>query len=153
MNKGKAVWRYTDHKIYAVMTLGEEASDDISRLFESGEYGEAVKMDEASVKTLFTLAEKTEQEIIHWCQAQGLCIHQKRTEPSALTKQEMQRAVDEAQKDKTIGVRINDHGMLIPLKSMCVVYDLCDGTMEDLSDHSCTHCRQTQCPYRKVSAE
>lgn len=146
-DRPKYVWHISGNQIAAVLSLGEAIEDEIAQAFLRGAYAEAAQLDRQAVKTLFELEKQLQSDILSWCGSQGLHIAKKLSEPEDLPVEKMRQAVRLAQKNQDIGVRVNESGVLIPLKSLCFVFFLEHEKGTDTLE-SCNDCNRMDCPYR-----
>jgi len=138
-------------QVYCLLTIGPYLENYIKKLYEQGNYLEAMIYNEIGDQLVFQGTEKLfkilEQEIM------GIGFLSHRYEPGThdVSMEEMHRVYAKIQEhfDYKCGVGITDQGMLWPVKSIGYYYNIMNDKAQIYGDRDCNNCDQTECKHRE----
>lgn len=139
-------------RIYVVMTLGvaiERYSDTLQRRHD---YDDAVALSTMADEALFSFEKTLYTALKQYCIECHIGISRRvededGVEPSWLL---AYRAVDAK---RTLGISLTESSMMVPQKSLALVFDVTDDTTLFCVSHTCATCENEQCPYRKEAGQ
>lgn len=151
----KAAMAFSSHPVlgqvlYVVVTIGAAITKQIDRCFADKAYGEAMMLNAMADSCLFAMEEQVKPVLQSLCRERGVGIS-KRYEGGMngdLTLQEDAACgVDAA---RTLGVTVTKEHVLLPIKSMSIVYTVRADDDSFAVDHCCDECTNSSCQWRHV---
>lgn len=134
--------------LYVVLTLGPVVQKKTDAYFAAHEYTQGMLFDAMADSCLFAFEEQLRPQIETLCREKHAGIA-KRYEGGMNGALSLQRdaaeAVDAA---RTLGITLTQDDMLLPVKSMSIVYVLTEDTASFAVDHDCRSCQKKDCPMR-----
>lgn len=154
-------WNLNSYKIidcerkayYVAMTLGEQISLHIDKLFADGEYIKGMLFDHYAVLYLFHMEEYAKKLICGLCEKDGYRIEKQMEADKDYPFQEQKKIVEICQRNKIMQIRVNRLGMLSPVKSMVFVFVLTNKKHTYKMEHRCRDCMRKDCYMRKHEIE
>ena len=145
-----SLWQGSKILGIALYTIGERLEDRVTELLAKGEHSEALNLDIAGTVALGMVGFQ-----VQYYTCEQLAKHNMETGPWLnpgyldwpLTDQ---RLIFDLVPATSIQVRLNDHCMMIPKKSVTVCSGIGAGQMRD-SFNRCLHCGVAKCLYRKIT--
>lgn len=132
--------------LYVVLTLGLAVQKKTDAYFAAHEYTQGMLFDAMADSCLFAFEEQLRPQIEALCREKHTGIA-KRYEGGMNGAMSLQRdaaeAVDAA---RTLGITITKEDMLLPVKSMSIVYVLTEDTASFAVAHDCRTCQKKDCP-------
>ena len=145
-----SLWQCSKTLGIALYTIGGRLEDRVTELLSKGEHTDALNLDIAGTVALGVVGVQVQY---HACER--LASHGVETGPWLnpgyldwpLTDQ---RLIFDLIPAASIQVRLNDHCMMIPKKSVTICAGIGAGQRRD-SFNRCMHCGVAKCPYRKIT--
>ena len=135
--------------LYVVLTLGPVVQKKTDAYFASHEYTKGMLFDAMADSCLFAFEEQLRPQIEALCREKQAGIA-KRYEGGMNGALSLQRDAAEAvDAVRTLGITLTPDDMLLPVKSMSIVYVLTEDTASFAVDHDCRACQKTDCPMRQ----
>jgi len=145
-----SLWQGSKTLGIALYTIGERLEDRVTELLAKGEHSEALNLDIAGTVALGIVGFQ-----VQYYACEQLAKHNTETGPW-LNPGYLdwpladQRLIFDLIPAASIRVKLNDHCMMIPKKSVTVCAGIGAGQRRD-SFNRCMHCGVAKCPYRKIT--
>lgn len=144
-----AVLREEERRLTILLTLGSQAESLASRLFQQQEYITGSLLNVLCDELLFQMDEQVSVLLQHVLREEGLSMTE-RAEPGAGLSVADQRRCLIQMEHVMPDVRISEHGMIFPAKSMMYRVTLSRQGCGNVLLHDCANCPQKDCMYRSV---
>lgn len=135
--------------LYVVLTLGNAVMRQADRYSSAHEFTRDLLFRAMADTCLFALEKQVLQQLPVICREKGVGIsgrHEGGTDvPLAMQKE----AVEIAEAERTLGVTVNSEYMLVPEKSMCLIFDTCPDPSVFHTQHDCSQCQKQDCILRQ----
>lgn len=150
----KAAFSLTDDKkhIYALLTLGRAVSLQLDRLMQGNDMAEAMLLSAMADSCLFAFEREIVSSLQAFCQEKSIGIAARHEAGSDVPLDVQQTAWELLRAKQTLGLELTKSLMLVPEKSLCLVYDVSDDPAVFHAVHDCSRCPSTTCPLRQVAA-
>lgn len=136
--------------LYVLSTLGGEISQWSTSLFAQGNYLAGMLVDAMADDYLFQMEEEVEETIILMCKEKGFGIEKRLEAPNGIGMEVQKAAWETVQACEETQIRIKESLMYEPLKTVCQVYVLQEGSKKYNTAHNCRECPAVSCKRRKV---
>lgn len=126
--------------LYYVMTLGHNAQNYVSELFEEGEYLAGMLLNAMADEFLFTAEDAILPQVKKFCMELGVGIENRMEAPKDIPMEFHRYIFQQCQLNKNLGMELSEGYMFDPVKTSCVVFELSKDTSVFNGCHDCTHC-------------
>ncbi len=136
--------------LYCILTIGEAVSNLSYQAQESGDYEKAASLDLEADQDLLVFEKELEKRIKKLCREEGYGIS-KRLEPGIhLPLDVIKDAFTETNAAQTLSMHLTSGGMMDPVKSECLVFELSLDVSETNTEHDCSACRIQNCRFKDL---
>lgn len=135
--------------IYAMMTLGGAITAYIGRLREEGDAAAALLLNAMADSSLFSFEEELQQALRSFCREKGCGISRRYEIGTDLPLPWQQRAYDCLAARRTLGLIMTPDYMVIPEKSLSLVFSVSPDPEEFHAGHDCRQCAHRDCRLRQ----
>ncbi len=135
--------------LYVVLTLGSTVQKKTDAYFTAHEYTKGMLFDAMADSCLFAFEEQLRPQIEALCREKhaGIAKRYEGGMNGALSLQrDAAKAVDAA---RILGITLTEDDMLLPVKSMSIIYALTADTASFAVAHDCKACQKKDCPLRQ----
>ena len=144
-----AVLREGEDRLILLLTLGCRAESLSSRLFQQQDYITGSLLNVLCDELLFQMDRRAPVLLRQDLQEEGLCIAARAEPGSGFPVADQRRCL--AQMERVLpDVRLSEHGVLSPAKSMMYRITLSRHSCGHISLHDCAKCPQKDCLYRST---
>lgn len=139
--------------IYCLITLGEKCTDKINKMFENGNFYEALVLDSMCSNYLFNLSSQLHQIICNKASNINLGITHKIAPGDGEIELEYQNNIlSKLQSAKLHDVKMVNN-CIYPYKSLTYVYGADENISINEDDHNCSRCNNIFCPMRHIEKQ
>ncbi len=139
-----------DKVLYAILTIGREASEFSRRYFDEGDYLKGMLADALADTCLFSMEKEFRTYIKSLCLEIGMGIDRRLEAPVDIPMEFQQIAFAKCRAAEYLDMDITVGYMLEPVKSTCQLLRLCEDVETFKLEHNCRSCPNTACKLRKV---
>lgn len=136
--------------IYSIVTIGSEASQMSSLLFEEGDYLKGMIADVMADSYVFAMEKNLREYVKEECKARGFGISNRYEAPNDIPMDYQLLSYEYTEAKAHLDMEITKGYMLDPLKSNCQVFVLTEETELFRMDHDCRRCENTMCKLRHI---
>ncbi len=144
--KGTVAIGKTD--IYVFLTLGPLVTKQTDRYFQEHCPVEGLMFNAMADSCLFSFEQYVLPQIEAICREKGAGIAARLEAGSDFPVTELAAMAEEAQTPRTLGVTVTKDSVLMPEKTVCIVFALTAEADTFRMQHDCSSCRQTDCRLR-----
>lgn len=137
-----------EQRLYVIMTLGSVVSRQEQLYFRDGHEAEGVLFSALADSCLFAFEKDLLSQIRMICQEKGLGIAQRHEAGVDVPLSVQKDAIQAVAAGRTLGVTVSKEQVLMPLKSMCLIFDLTDDKDMFRMEHDCAACPHLNCSMR-----
>ena len=136
--------------LYVLMTLGKAASELVEAQMEAHEYAESLYLNAMIDSCMFAFEAQLLPQLAELCRAEGYGICRQLQIPAELPEDGIRKAADAMEAERILGLRVLENGgMMLPVKSMCLAFRLTDDPEQMHMEHDCSTCDAGDCPLRE----
>lgn len=138
--------------LFVVLTLGSAVTKQAERYSADHEFSQDLLFNSMADSCLFMLEKQVLQQLPRICQERGVgiaCRHEGGVDVPLAVQRE---AVETVAAKRTLGVTVSDDLVLVPEKTMCLVFDITADTSQWHVEHGCQQCQQQDCQLRQASS-
>ncbi len=136
--------------LYCILTIGGAASAMSEEAQQEGDYEKAASLDLEADQSLLAFEKELEKRIKKLCREEGYGIR-KRLEPGIhLPLSVIKDAFDRTDAAHTLSMQLTSAGMMDPVKSECLVFELSSDVSEANTEHDCSACRIQNCRFKAM---
>ena len=135
-------------RLYVILTLGPIVSRQEQRYFRDGQEVEGVLFSALADSCIFAFEKELLPQIRRLCQEKGQGIAQRHEAGVDMPLSAQNDAIRAVAAGRTLGVTISSEQVLMPLKSMCLIFDLTDDVDIFRMEHDCAACPHLTCDMR-----
>lgn len=146
----RAAVTFLEGEAYVLMTLGEEISDLITRLFGEGEYLGGMIADTLADHCLFFADHYLTEWLRPVCAERSVGVAGRMDAPNDMPMERQKEILERTDGTNAIGVGITSGLMFSPVKSMGYILTLTDDKEKFGAQHDCSGCRAEGCVMRKA---
>lgn len=143
---------YLEDKMYEYRYLSQNINDILDEYLSSGEYTRAYILDTCMNLVLMISQDEDQKKLNDILESKQQQVVQKKEYPNDLSYEELKYIVDKLSFYHQNSLRMNELGVLIPIKAMVFAYDLgrakCGKKLRQRHQCHCCHQREA-CEYRK----
>lgn len=133
--------------LYCILTIGNAVTVMSEEMQKDGEYEKAAALDLEADEHLLTFEKELEKRIKKLCREEGYGIR-KRLEPGIHLPLEIIRdAFKETDAARTLSMQLTSSGMMDPVKSECLIFELSSDLSEANTEHDCSACNLKNCRF------
>lgn len=134
--------------LYCILTVGPAVTRLSDRSFLDGDPATGTEISTDADQELFSFEEELLKRIIKICHDKGYGIR-KRLEPGTdLPLSIVRTAFQMTDAGRTLHMRLTSGDMLDPIKSECLIFELCENAEEYNIKHDCASCTAVSCEFR-----
>ncbi|MBM4444195.1 MAG: hypothetical protein FJ020_02690 [Chloroflexi bacterium] len=146
---GATAWHSADRIAAVVCTIGPALERRVSQLSAQGASTAALMLDGIGSVAVESVADHVNRRICRDAAHQGLRAGPRLSPGYGAWPIEDQRVIFTVVPARRIGVRLNDQGMMIPMKSVSFCIGLGRDLPEDSGTDPCRYCNLKSCRYRR----
>lgn len=136
--------------LYCILTIGEAVSNLSDQAQQSGDYEKAASLDLEADQHLLAFEKELEKRIKKLCREEGYGIR-KRLEPGIhLPLDVIRDAFAETDAPQTLSMHLTSGGMMHPVKSECLVFELSSDISDANTGHDCSACHIQNCRFKAL---
>jgi hypothetical protein len=134
--------------LYVITTIGKEISDWSTQLFKEGNYLAGMLADAMADDYLMQATESLKTCIVQQCQERNYGVTARIESPNEITLEAQKVAFELTEARVTLGLGIKESYMYDPVKTICQVFLLKEGSKEYCVEHNCRGCDAVNCKMR-----
>lgn len=138
--------------LFCVLTVGSAITKEIDRAFETGDIERGAELSAKADQALFDFEAELLKRVRKICTDKGLGIRRRLEPGTDLPVDVLSLAFAETDAATALSMRLTSGGMLDPVKSECLVFELSDDPTEFRTAHDCTACGKKDCDLRESIA-
>ncbi len=136
--------------LYCILTIGSAVSNISDQAQQNGDYEKAASLDLEADQSLLAFENELEKRIKKLCREEGYGIR-KRLEPGIhLPLDVIKDAFAETDASQTLSMHLTSAGMMDPVKSECLVFELSPDVSETNTEHDCSACSIQNCRFKAM---
>lgn len=133
-----------------ILTLGNEISDYCTGFFKEGDCVKGMLADSFADTYLFELEKSWTSQLIEACRKRNFGIERRLEIPGDLPMEAQKFAYETIGEEELAGLTLTSGYMLVPVKSICLIFLLSEGKSEYHTEHDCRRCSNLSCNMRSV---
>ena len=136
--------------LYCILTVGNAVTIMSEEMQKNGEYEKAAALDLEADEQLLSFEKELEKRVKKLCREEGFGIR-KRLEPGIHLPLEVIRdAFQKTDAAQTLSMQLTSSGMMDPVKSECLVFELSSDLSESNTEHDCSACNLKNCRFKAL---
>ena len=132
-----------------IMTLGKGVSSFIDGCFKNDEYFLGMMADSIADSIYFSFEEQLLSDLEQYCRNEHKGIRRRFEAPSDIAIKIHEYAFHALKADKTLNIGITGACMFDPVKTGCIIFELCDDESVFNTGHDCGSCPKNDCEGRR----
>lgn len=138
-----------EYTVPCLVSVGSVISEQITELFQTGQYAEGLIIDAIANYALFDCSNQLRERLVCEAEAAGLGLSRRFSPGEGQMSLDCQRDILERfSAAGAMGISITNGNMLNPMKSMTYIYGADAGLPRDGIDHDCSLCSRQNCQLR-----
>lgn len=138
--------------VFVLLTLGDKVTQESAKLFQQGDYLSGMLINTIADYYLFHMEQEVTNYLEQICKEEQIGIERRLEIPEELP-MEIQKVICTATKASELGIQVNEHYMLNPIKTMTYVYLISENTNEFRVEHNCNSCNIKDCMIKKAKSK